>query len=126
VIQFAEGAAHRLARRNAEFAWELARALAESALYLTSTVAYVAFGTVRERIAAHLIELASSSPSSHGRLEVHMTQQELADVVGSVREVVGRALKDFRDQGLIEIASSRISILDENRLREVSVCKAVK
>ena len=126
VIQFEEGVAHRLARRNADFAWELARALAEWALYLTSTVAYVAFGTVRERIAAHLIELASPSPSSHGRLEVHMTQQELADVVGSVREVVGRALKDLRAQGLIGISSSRITILDEKRLRDVSACKALK
>ena len=124
VIQFKEGAANRVARRNADFAWELARALAEWALYLTSTVAYVAFGTVRERIAAHLIELASPSPSSCGRLEVHLTQQELADVVGSVREVVNRALKDFRAQGLIGISSESSTKQCRNLPPPGAVCKA--
>lgn len=55
-----------------------------------------------------------------------MTQDELADVVGSVREVVSRALKDFRAQGLIGISNSWIIIVDEKRLREESVCKALK
>jgi CRP/FNR family cyclic AMP-dependent transcriptional regulator len=124
VIHFGESASTRLARNNAAFAWELARALSDWSQYLSASFASVAFGTMRERIAAHLLELAIPQPGT-GQLELHMTQQALADAVGSVREVVSRTLKNLRAMGLIHVSGSTITIVDEQRLRRESVCKAL-
>jgi CRP/FNR family transcriptional regulator len=43
---------------------------------------------------------------------VRTTQQELADAVGSVREVVTRTLHRLRGEGLIETSRDEIVLLD--------------
>jgi hypothetical protein len=45
-----------------------------------------------------------------------VSQQELADAAGSVREVVARALRDLRIAGIVATAPDRIVILDPARL----------
>ena len=44
-----------------------------------------------------------------------MSQQDLADAVGSVREVVARVLRDFRAAGLVSTATDNIHVLDPVR-----------
>ena len=58
------------------------------------------FGSLRQQIARHLLDLAASRQQGRG-LVVNVTQQELADAVGSVRPVVARIIRDFRTEGLI-------------------------
>ncbi len=69
-----------------------------------------AFLSVRQRIVHHLLALASVGEGSHP--VVRMSQQELADAVGSVREVVTRTLHRLREDGLIETARDEIVLLD--------------
>jgi CRP/FNR family transcriptional regulator len=80
-----------------------------------ATVADSAFGTVRERVARHLLALTDDLDSRGGRV-TSITQQELADGVGTMREVVARALAEFRNEGLIATGSGRIEVLDPARL----------
>jgi CRP/FNR family cyclic AMP-dependent transcriptional regulator len=79
-----------------------------------------AFTTVRQRVARHLLDLASrESRTSRGRstvLAVPASQRELAEAVGSVREVVVRVLRDFREMGMITTHRDHIEILDPLRL----------
>ncbi len=75
-----------------------------------------AFLPVRQRLVHHLLDLAS--PDSGRRLLVHANQQELADAIGSVREVVTRTLHHLRDEGLIETSRDEIVLLDPVRLSE--------
>jgi CRP/FNR family transcriptional regulator len=69
------------------------------------------FGTVRQRLARHLLDLAAAQQRS-GELVAAMTQQELADACGSVREVVARVLKELRAAGLTAGSDSGVIILD--------------
>lgn len=69
-----------------------------------------AFLSVRQRVVHHLLALASVGAGSHP--VVRVGQQELADAVGSVREVVTRALHRLREDGLIETARDEIVLLD--------------
>ena len=78
-------------------------------------VAANAFRTVHQRVARHLLDLATPDA---GRLVARVSQQEVADAVGSVREVVARALHEFRERGLIETARDHIVLLDPLRLSE--------
>jgi CRP/FNR family transcriptional regulator len=45
-----------------------------------------------------------------------VSQQELADAVGSVREVVARVLRDLRVAGIVDTSSDSVLILDAARL----------
>ncbi len=74
-----------------------------------------AFGTIRQRVARHLLDLASESQRGDD-LVAAVSQQALADAVGSVREVVVRALGDLRRDGLIETGRIGIRIVDPDRL----------
>ena len=67
------------------------------------------FQPLRARVARHLLDL--SVRESRG-LVVHVTQDDLAHSVGSVREVIARALKSLDDDGLIERAPRTIRLLD--------------
>lgn len=103
-------------RRYPEMAWALAVELANTHRELLRAIVASVFGTVRQRVARHLLDLAAAEATVDGRLEARVTQQELADAVGSVREVVARVLRDFRDRRLIEVSSGGIVILDPVRV----------
>jgi DNA-binding transcriptional regulator LsrR (DeoR family) len=45
-----------------------------------------------------------------------VSQQDLANSVGSVREVVARVLAELRSEGLVRTSPGRIDILDPVRL----------
>jgi CRP/FNR family transcriptional regulator, anaerobic regulatory protein len=48
---------------------------------------------------------------------VAMTHQQLADEVGSVREIVTRVLRGFADESWVQLARGSIEILDAGALR---------
>lgn len=73
------------------------------------------FVSVRQRVARHLLDLASEQQTG-SELVAALGQQELADAVGSVREVVVRVLRDLRAEGLIRTGRQRVVLLDPDRL----------
>ena len=77
-----------------------------------------AFTSTRGRIARHLLDLAMSEPSSE--LMAPISQQELADAVGSVREVVVRVLRELRDAGIVTTGRSGIVIRDAQELASIA------
>jgi CRP/FNR family transcriptional regulator, cyclic AMP receptor protein len=108
------------ALRDAAVAWALAEELNRRLYETLQQTAINAFGTVRQRVAAHLLDIASAGQSPGGPLVARTSQQELADAVGSVREVVARVLRDFRLAGLVATASDGVRVLDPARLHDES------
>lgn len=49
-------------------------------------------------------------------LSVKLSQQDLADSIGTVREVVVRELRKLKKEGLIESAKGRIEIVQPGQL----------
>jgi CRP/FNR family transcriptional regulator len=70
------------------------------------------FATVRQRVIRHLLDLAASQSTSDGRLTAFVNQQELANSVGSVREVVARVLHELRAASLVRTSPGRVDIVD--------------
>jgi CRP/FNR family transcriptional regulator len=75
-----------------------------------------AFLTVRQRLVRQLLLLASSDAGPG--LAVHASQQELADAIGSVREVVTRNLRQLHEEGLIDTSRDEIRLLEPVRLAD--------
>ena len=71
--------------------------------------------SVRQRLARHLLDLASEQQRGH-RLEVQASQEALAAAVGTVREIVVRILSDMRDEGLVATGRGVVQLLDPRRL----------
>lgn len=108
------------ARADARVAWALAEELNRRLYESLQQTAINAFGSVRQRVAAHLLDLASAQQRPQGQLVARASQQELADAVGSVREVVARVLRDLRLAGLVATAPDRVDILDPAGLHDQS------
>jgi CRP/FNR family transcriptional regulator, cyclic AMP receptor protein len=104
------------ARRDPRVSWAIAEELNRRLFDVLEQTAVNAFGSVRQRVAAHLLDLASDRQRPGDRLVAWVSQQELADAAGSVREVVARALRDLRVAGIVATAADSIVILDPVRL----------
>ena len=50
---------------------------------------------------------------------VEATQQQLADELGSVREIVSRLLRQFEERGWVELARNRVTVRDARALAEL-------
>ncbi|MDQ6607098.1 MAG: Crp/Fnr family transcriptional regulator [Actinomycetota bacterium] len=75
------------------------------------------------RIAKRLLELANDhgAPSGGGtRIELSLTQDELARWTGATRETVSRALRLMRQLGWISTDNRKITVLDPEALRRRS------
>jgi CRP/FNR family transcriptional regulator, cyclic AMP receptor protein len=104
------------AKRDPRVGWAIAEELNRRLYETLEQTAVNAFGSVRQRVAAHLLDLASAQRHTAGRLAAHVSQQELADAVGSVREVVARVLRDLRVAGIVATSADSIVIIDASRL----------
>jgi len=104
------------ARGDARVSWAIAEELNRRLYEVLEQTAVNAFGSVRQRVAAHLLDLASAQRHPRGRLAARVSQQELADAAGSVREVVARVLRDLRVAGIVATAADSVVILDPARL----------
>lgn len=84
---------------------------AERIAELMQLVEEVAFRKLDQRLANLLL--------GKGR-QLHVTHQQLADELGSVREMISRLLKGFADQGLVRLGREQIEILDPASLRRIA------
>ncbi len=91
------------------------RVLAERTRQLVSLVEDLSFRHVIGRVAKILLEYASDGSSPKPRL----TQQDIAAVAGTVREVVARSLKTLEEDGAIRLERHRIRITDKAALEDL-------
>lgn len=77
---------------------------------LMALVEAVAFQRLDRRLARALL--------GRGQM-VHATHQQLADELGTAREMVSRLLRRFEDQGLVRLGREQIELLEENALRGI-------
>jgi CRP-like cAMP-binding protein len=83
----------------------------------------MAFRTVEERLAARLLELAErfGRPTDHGvEIDARLTQQELADMIGTSRETLATTISSLRERGVLEMHNQRVVIREPGQLAELS------
>ena len=105
VIIFQREDVYRLIEEVPEFSKNIIQILAKKVNTLTEDVSSLALLDVYGRIARVIQQHIDSG--STGKL----TQQDIADRVGSSREMVSRIFKDLRIGGYISIEQKKISIL---------------
>jgi CRP-like cAMP-binding protein len=114
-------AMRQLMDRNPEIAIAATRVLASRLRTMTLMVENLAFRDVVGRVASVIRGCASGDqPLVEGvpHACAHITQQELAALTGSVREVVQRSLKTLERAGAIRLGRARIEVIDPNILED--------
>lgn len=106
---------------NGNFAMDLleiaCNELGEANDYITD----IAQKTVRERLAEVLIQLKwTFNLDNENFLQIALTREELANIVGTATESVIRLLSEFKQDNLIELHGRRIKILEEAKLIKMS------
>jgi CRP/FNR family cyclic AMP-dependent transcriptional regulator len=91
---------------------------------LSDMVEDLALHTVRTRLARFLLTHASAelSEAAEGtQPSERWTQEEIAAQIGTVRDVVGRALRTFADDGLIRRERGRLVVVDRAKLERAAM-----
>ena len=97
----------RLMRTCPDLAMVILKDFATRLAHLTDLVEDLALHTVRGRVARFLLDQASGDAVARS-----WTQDEVAERLGTVRDVVGRSLRALADAGLIRVERGRIVLLD--------------
>ncbi len=83
--------------------------------HLTGLVEDLALHSVPERLARFLLDHAESGEITHG-----WTYDDIAERLGTVRDVIGRSLRSFENEGLLRRERDRLVLLDRERLEEIA------
>jgi CRP-like cAMP-binding protein len=102
---------------NAEFRGAVMAQAQQLVGFAASALAARSTAKLPQRLAREIGLLAAMRPSSD---LVEVTEQQLADGVGSIRESVARTLKAFRQRGWIATTVRGVIVLDREALEEVA------
>jgi CRP-like cAMP-binding protein len=108
-----------LLRRHPDVCIDVIRLFASRLRAYKQVVEDLALRTVIARLARMLVDRtrgAQTLVEESASLSLDYTQDEIATMVGSVREVVQRALKALEHAGLVEIERGRIHVIDAEAL----------
>lgn len=109
-----------LVKSNGSFSIQLmqlaCRELGEANAYITD----IAQKTVRERLAEVLLQLKDKFDLDKDNfLQITLTREELANIVGTATESVIRLLSEFKSDGLIELHGRKIKLVSISGLKKV-------
>jgi CRP/FNR family transcriptional regulator, dissimilatory nitrate respiration regulator len=108
-------------REDPELAFRLLAGLGARIRTLIGRLDALAAQSVAGRLAAYLLARHGQAGEEAGGFALGCTQQELAEELGTVREVVVRALRTLREEGIIAAERrNRFRVLDSERLRALA------
>lgn len=102
---------HQLCRDHTELLWNLAKVIAHKVRHYAELVETLALRNVEKRVAEHVFTIAQERGVRVGEgcmVELTLTRTEIANRIGSVREVVSRAFGQLQKSGLIQLEGRRL------------------
>ena len=109
--------ARRLMGHYPELAIALAEAMADRLQQMTRKAGALALHTVRQRLAAFLIAEADQDDKAP---HIFWTRDDMARQIGTVRDVIGRNLRDMETEGVLRREKGNIILLDRVRLQRIA------
>lgn len=103
-----------LLSQQPELTLRVLRTLARRMRQLTVLVESLSLFSVPQRLARLLVERATTPDAER------LTQREMAARLGTVREVVARALSQFAERGWLRLGRGSIEIVDLQALRDLA------
>ncbi|WP_173009883.1 Crp/Fnr family transcriptional regulator [Mycolicibacterium sp. P9-64] len=105
------------AHTQVQVAYLLAQSMASATAEMIELTSVNIFGSVRQRVSRQLLDLAENV---NGHFVVRAGQQEIASGIGSVREVVARAIRGLKEEGLCERVPDGLRIIDPAAVHRIA------
>lgn len=106
----------RLVTQNYSVSEATIRVMGRELAHLTRIISVRSLGSMTERLAFDLLERASEAQLREGELVCRVTHEQLADSIGSTREVISRIVGDLRRRGLLVTSPRQIRVADVTQL----------
>jgi len=109
--------------KNQQLTMNVLSALTDRVTCLQIKVQQFATERVEQRIANSLLALARrmGKEQKDGILiNMPLTHQDLAEMIGTYRETTTQTLNDMKAEGILEIGRRRLTILDKDALRQIA------
>ncbi len=106
----------RLAQTDYGIARATMRTLGKEFAHLVRIITVRSLGSMTERLAFDLLERACDAQLREGALVFMVTHEQLADSIGSTREVVTRIIGQLRRAGILATSPGRLVVRDPARL----------
>jgi len=102
-------------RRSPDLAMAVIQELTRRLRQVDEQASSLSFQRVKERTKGLLVRLAKDETGREGRLATPaLTHQQIADMIGTSRETVTRALKGLKEQGWLEQEGKRYLVSPED------------
>jgi CRP/FNR family transcriptional regulator len=101
---------------NTEFRNEIIKGLSKELGEKAVSITDMAQKSVRERMASSLLQLKDI----YGEEPINLSREDLANYVGTATETLIRFLKEFKEEGLINIQTRKVFIIDSAKLHKIS------
>ena len=109
-----------LLHSNRDVAGKFIRLLSGNVVEKEERLLKLAYCSVRKRVAEALILLQQKyRQETDENFTMAISRDDLSGIVGASKETVIRTLTDFKEEGLIAIAGSKITLLNEERLKSL-------
>jgi CRP-like cAMP-binding protein len=110
-----------LVKSNSSYALELLKLACHELGEANSFITDIAQKTVRERLAEILLLLVNDfGLDNQNYLQISLTREELANIVGTATESVIRLLSEFKSDNLVELNGRKIKVLNKKGLEKIS------
>jgi CRP/FNR family transcriptional regulator, polysaccharide utilization system transcription regulator len=94
--------------------------LSDNILEKEKQLVNLAYSTVRKRVAEALVLLQQRYDTSKDKkFSISISREDLANIVGTATESLIRTLSDFKEEKLVEIKGSNITIIDLEKLKKL-------
>lgn len=125
IARMSAGRFNAIVDENSEVRRAMLVHMAELVRSLSVRLADIATRNARQRLIAELLNLARTEPGhpDQGRIDPLPTQQELALLIFSQRETVGRDLSKLKEMGLIDRDGRTMVLKSLSKLRALLDCE---
>jgi CRP-like cAMP-binding protein len=111
---------YSLVYRNADVSRKFLKILSDNLQEKEEQLIKLAYNSVRKRVAEALLTLHSRYGKPEERsFTMNVSREDLAKLAGTAPETAMRTLSDLKDEKLIDIKGSQISILDIDKLNKI-------
>ena len=106
---------------NKDFTLEMLRLLSNDLKLANMTIAQLAQHSVKERMAETLLHLEDIfGTDREGNININLSREELANIIGTASESVIRILSSFKKENIIFSKAKKIKLLKKDRLYNIA------
>jgi CRP-like cAMP-binding protein/CheY-like chemotaxis protein len=110
---------YALVYKNAEVSRKFMRMLSGNLQEKEEQLIKLAYNSVRKRVSEALVTLYNRYNKDGDRFSMQISREDLANLAGTAAETAIRTLSDLKEEKLIDIKGSQISVLDYDKLCKV-------